>query len=133
MIASGKIHPAEGVVNNPLFAAQTPVPSTLTMKATTDIKALQPVVYSGSGASVATTGSSGSSASFYGIAATSAKQNEQVEVYTMGCFNVDALDVSAVTAAAGKTGKELAAVFADSIFPSFHLVALTTDAVVPTV
>nr|DAT30836.1 MAG TPA: hypothetical protein [Caudoviricetes sp.] len=133
MIASGKLYPAEGTANNPLIAAQSPMVSTATMKATTAIKALQPVVYSGSGASVATTGSSGGSSSFYGIAATSAEQNGVVEVYTAGCFNVEALDVSAITAASGKTGKELLAVFEDAIFPTFQLVLLHTDTAVPTV
>lgn len=130
MIASGKIYPAEGVANNPLFAAQVPAPSTIAVKAGADIKVGQLVTVSSNGAEVATEVGTGN---IHAVAANAAKQNEKVAVYMSGCFNVDALDVSAITAAAGKTGNALAELFINAQSSGLQFVALTVDAAVPTV
>lgn len=130
MTASGKIYPAEGTANNPLFAAQVPAPSTIAVKAGADIKFGQPLTISNNGAEVATALTSGS---VNAVAASAAKQNEKVAVYMSGCFNVDALDMSAITAAAGKTGNELADLFINAQSSGLQFVALTADAAVPTV
>ena len=130
MTASGKIYPAEGTANNPLFAAQVPAPSTIAVKASENIKVGQPLTISNNGAEVATALTSGS---VNAVAANAAKQNEKVAVYMSGCFNVDALDVSAITTAAGKTGAELADLFINAQSSGLQFVALTTDAAVPTV
>lgn len=130
MTASGKIYPAEGTANNPLFAAQVPAPSTIAVKASGNIKAGQLLTISSSGAAVVIEVGVGK---VYAVAANAAKQNEKVAVYMSGCFNVDALDVSAITAAAGKTGAELVDLFINAQSSGLQFVALTTDAAVPTV
>jgi len=132
MIASGKIYPAEGVANNPLFAAQVPAPATLTLKADAAVKPFQIVSIAAGSTSIVDRTSFGSP-TLLGVTAHAAEANKPVEVYTCGSFNVDALDVSAITDAANKHGAELADAIVGLNSAVLHFKALSVDTAVPTV
>lgn len=79
----------------PLFAKQTPLPVTVSAKATESVSQYQVCILKNDGTVAAVTGLTGisplSNAQQLCITAFAAKANEQVSVYTHGTFNINAL------------------------------------------
>lgn len=79
----------------PLFAKQTPLPVTVSAKATENLSQYQVCILKNDGTVSAVTGLTGisplSNTQQVCITAFAAKSNEQVSVYTHGTFNIDAL------------------------------------------
>lgn len=100
MFAKSEKIEAVGAKHIPLFARPNPKIVTLTGVAKADIKQYQPVMFTLGNSNVVPFTATGVSTqgSRLGIAAFSAKNNEPVEVYLEGYFNVAALDVSAIAA-----------------------------------
>ena len=79
----------------PLFAKQTPLPVTVSAKATESVSQYQVCILKNDGTVVTVTGLTGisplSNAQQLCITAFAAKPNEPVSVYTHGTFNINAL------------------------------------------
>lgn len=91
-----------GKGNIPLFAKQVPLPATHNGKASADIKQYQVVEIDKSTNNVTpvTDVVSVQPQTLLGVAAFPAKSGEHVAFYTHGTFNVNAIDVSAITSLA---------------------------------
>ena len=96
-----------GVALTPIFSRANPAVVTLEGLATAEIKQYQVVTYNMTNRSVALLTSNASTATSntlrLGVAAFSSKANEQMTVYVEGFININAVDVSAITAIASST------------------------------
>lgn len=95
MFAKSEKITAVGGEHIPLFAKQTPLPVTVSAKATEDVQQYQVCILKNDGTVSAVTGLTGvnplSNSQQLCITAFAAKSNEQVSVYTHGTFNINAL------------------------------------------
>lgn len=111
MFAKSEKEPDVGMANVPLQAKHTPALVTYYAKAGQEVKQFQPVFIdmATATATVATNFSGGQvPAPALAITAFPAKQGERVAVYLQGFFNVNALNLSAITALASASATEKA-------------------------
>lgn len=87
-----------GGVNNPLFAKQTPLPATVSATAGADLKQYQVCFYESNGKVTPATAVAPISGKQLCVAAFDAANGKSVSIYVNGTFNVDALNLTAITA-----------------------------------
>lgn len=87
-----------GGVNNPLFAKQTPLPATVSAVAGADVKQYQVCFYESNGKVTPATTIAPISGQQLCVAAFDAANGKPVSIYVNGTFNVDALNLTAITA-----------------------------------